>query len=81
MSGWTGGDLLVLNYGEAFIEKPFVSKKPLDVVNVAPMTPAKSQAIRNFRPLPDSLVARLGDRLSCSDTRPFRQDRTCSISP
>jgi FixJ family two-component response regulator len=27
MSGFTGGNLLVLNYGWAFIEKPFVPAK------------------------------------------------------
>ena len=33
MSGYMGGELLVLNYGWAFIDKPFVSKKLVEMVN------------------------------------------------
>jgi DNA-binding NtrC family response regulator len=33
MSGQPGGDLLVLNYGWAFIEKPFVPKKLVEMIN------------------------------------------------
>src|SRR5271165_3491420 len=33
MSSFSGGDLLVLNYGWAFIEKPFVPVKLLEMVN------------------------------------------------
>lgn len=33
MSGNTGGNLLVLNYGWAFIRKPFVARKLVEMVN------------------------------------------------
>jgi FixJ family two-component response regulator len=33
MSGFPGGDLLVLNYGWSYIEKPFVASKLLEMVN------------------------------------------------
>jgi len=48
MSGFSGGDLLVLNYGWAFIEKPFVSKKLLEMIDVVLHTPDKSQGTRHF---------------------------------
>ncbi|MEP6717150.1 MAG: response regulator [Terriglobia bacterium] len=43
MSGYAGGDLLVLNYGWAFIQKPFVPKKLVDMVNAVLQTPDRSQ--------------------------------------
>ena len=36
MSGFAGGDLLVLNYGWAFIDKPFVPKQLVEMVNSCP---------------------------------------------
>jgi two-component system cell cycle sensor histidine kinase/response regulator CckA len=48
MSGYTGGDLLVLNYGWAFIEKPFVPKKLVDMVHVVLYTPDRSQGGHAF---------------------------------
>ena len=48
MSGFTGGDLLVLNYGWAFIEKPFVAVKLLEMVDVVLHTPDKSQGSRHY---------------------------------
>jgi DNA-binding NtrC family response regulator len=44
MSGYPGGDLLVLNYGWAYIEKPFVSQKLLAMVNAVLHSPDKSQS-------------------------------------
>jgi two-component system cell cycle sensor histidine kinase/response regulator CckA len=43
MSGYSGGDLLVLNYGWAFIQKPFVSKKLVEMVNAVLHEPDRSQ--------------------------------------
>jgi DNA-binding NtrC family response regulator len=43
MSGFASGNLLVLNYGWAFIEKPFGPMKLLQMVNVVLHTPDKSQ--------------------------------------
>jgi two-component system cell cycle sensor histidine kinase/response regulator CckA len=43
MSGMTGGNLLVLNYGWAFIEKPFVTEKLLQMIDVVLHSPDKSQ--------------------------------------
>ncbi len=43
MSAFTGGDLLVLNYGWAFIEKPFVPVKLIEMVNRILHTPNRSQ--------------------------------------
>src|SRR5579863_5571107 len=34
MSGLTGGSLLVLNYGWAFLEKPFLADKLLEMIDV-----------------------------------------------
>lgn len=48
MSGYAGGDMLVLNYGWAFIEKPFVSKKLVEMINVVLHTPDKSQGTRQY---------------------------------
>ena len=43
MSGMTDGNLLVLNYGWAFIEKPFVAEKLLHMIDVVLHSPDKSQ--------------------------------------
>jgi CheY-like chemotaxis protein len=48
MSAFTGGNLLVLNYGWSFIEKPFVSKKLLEMVNNVLHTPNKSQSTHEY---------------------------------
>jgi DNA-binding NtrC family response regulator len=48
MSGFTGGNLLVLNYGWSFIEKPFVSKKLLEMVNDVLHSPNKSQGTNEY---------------------------------
>jgi DNA-binding NtrC family response regulator len=48
MSGFTGGDLLVLNYGWAFIDKPFVSKQLVEMVNAVLHSPNKSQGNHSF---------------------------------
>ena len=43
MSGGADGNLLVLNYGWAFIEKPFVSKKLVEMVTDVLHSPDRSQ--------------------------------------
>jgi DNA-binding NtrC family response regulator len=43
MSGGADGNLLVLNYGWAFIEKPFVPKKLVQMVNNVLHSPDRSQ--------------------------------------
>src|ERR1700730_6734417 len=48
MSGFSGGDLLVLNYGWPFIEKPFVPIKLVEMVSSVLHTPDKSQGSRQF---------------------------------
>jgi two-component system cell cycle sensor histidine kinase/response regulator CckA len=48
MSGYSGGDLLVLNYGWAFIEKPFIPNKLVDMVNSVLHTPDRSQGGHAF---------------------------------
>ncbi len=48
MSGFTGGDLLVLNYGWAFIDKPFVPKKLVAMVNDVLHTRNKAQGNHQF---------------------------------
>jgi two-component system, cell cycle sensor histidine kinase and response regulator CckA len=48
MSGFPSGDLLVLNYGWAFIEKPFVPQKLLEMINVVLHTPNKSQGNSHY---------------------------------
>ncbi len=47
MSGFSG-DLLVLNYGWAFIGKPFLTKKLLEMVTEVLHTPDKSQGSNQF---------------------------------
>lgn len=48
MSGMAGGSLLVLNYGWAFIEKPFVKDKLLQMVDVVLHSPDKSQGTKQY---------------------------------
>jgi two-component system cell cycle sensor histidine kinase/response regulator CckA len=48
MSGFGNGDLLVLNYGWAFIDKPFVPKQLVDMVNTVLHTPDRSQGSHHF---------------------------------
>jgi DNA-binding NtrC family response regulator len=48
MSGMEGGNLLVLNYGWAFIEKPFLMDKLLQMINVVLHSPDKSQGSRQY---------------------------------
>jgi DNA-binding NtrC family response regulator len=43
MSGGADGNLLVLNYGWAFIQKPFVPKKLVEMVNDVLHSPDRSQ--------------------------------------
>jgi two-component system cell cycle sensor histidine kinase/response regulator CckA len=43
MSGGTGGSLLVLNYGWAFIQKPFVAVKLVEMVKKVLDSPDRSQ--------------------------------------
>jgi hypothetical protein len=43
MSGLPGGDLLVLNYGWAFIQKPFLVKKLVEMVSAVLDSPNRSQ--------------------------------------
>ena len=48
MSGFPGGFLLVLNYGWAFIEKPFVPAKLIDMVRNVLDKPNRSQGNHQF---------------------------------
>jgi two-component system, cell cycle sensor histidine kinase and response regulator CckA len=49
MSGYSGEDMLILDYGWAFIEKPFVPTKLVEMVNVVLHTPDKSQGVGQIR--------------------------------
>jgi hypothetical protein len=48
MSGFADGDLLVLNYGWAFIQKPFVATKLVEMIDVVLHTRDKSQGSRQY---------------------------------
>ena len=48
MSGYTGGDLLVSTDGWAFITKPFVPTKLVQMINNVLHTPDKSQGVRQY---------------------------------
>jgi two-component system cell cycle sensor histidine kinase/response regulator CckA len=48
MSGMAGGSLLVLNYGWAFIEKPFLTSKLLQMINAVLHSPDKSQGSTEY---------------------------------
>jgi two-component system cell cycle sensor histidine kinase/response regulator CckA len=48
MSGLAGGSMLVLNYGWAYIEKPFLSAKLLEMINVVLHSPNKSQGKNQY---------------------------------
>jgi two-component system cell cycle sensor histidine kinase/response regulator CckA len=48
MSGFPGGNLLVLNYGWSFIEKPFVPAKLVEMVNDVLHTPNKAQDANQY---------------------------------
>jgi two-component system cell cycle sensor histidine kinase/response regulator CckA len=48
MTGYAEGDLLVLNYGWALIDKPFVAKWLVEMINVVLHTPDRSQSSRHY---------------------------------
>jgi two-component system cell cycle sensor histidine kinase/response regulator CckA len=48
MTGYTGGNLLVLNYGWQLIEKPFVASVLREKVNIVLHTPDRSQGVDRF---------------------------------
>jgi len=48
MSGMAGGNLLVLNYGWAYIEKPFVKDTLLQMVDLVLHSPDKSQGSKQY---------------------------------
>jgi two-component system cell cycle sensor histidine kinase/response regulator CckA len=48
MSGAANGSLLVLNYGWAFIEKPFLMKKLIDMVSEVLSSPDRAQSGKEF---------------------------------
>ena len=48
MSGYPGGDLLVLNYGWHFIEKPFLPAQLIEKVNGVLHAPDRSQGDDHF---------------------------------
>jgi len=48
MSGMAGGSMLVLNYGWAFIEKPFLTEKLLGMINVVLHSPNRSQGKNQY---------------------------------
>ena len=48
MSGYPDGDMLFLNYGWHFIEKPFVAAKLVERVNDVLHTPERSQGDDHF---------------------------------
>jgi two-component system cell cycle sensor histidine kinase/response regulator CckA len=54
MSGFPDGHLLVLNYGWAFIGKPFVPQKLVEMINAVLHTPNKSQGSRQYDTRRDS---------------------------
>jgi two-component system cell cycle sensor histidine kinase/response regulator CckA len=54
MSGYSGGDMLVLNYGWAYIQKPFVPTKLVEMINVVLHTPTKSQGNRQYDQMKDT---------------------------
>jgi hypothetical protein len=48
MSSYPDGNLLVLNYGWAFIQKPFVPKKQVEMINSVLHSPDRSQGSYEF---------------------------------
>ena len=48
MSGFPGGNFLVLNFGWAFIEKPFLAAKLLEMIDVVLRSPDKSQGKNQY---------------------------------
>ncbi len=48
MSSFSGGQLLLLNYGWAFLEKPFIAQRLLEMVNAVLHTPDKSQGNHHY---------------------------------
>ena len=54
MSGFAGGNLLVLNYGWSFIEKPLVPSRLLEMVKNVLAAPNKAQSGHKFDTRQDS---------------------------
>ena len=48
MSAYLGGNMLVMNYGWAFLEKPFVASRLLQMVNEVLISPNRSQGTYKF---------------------------------
>jgi DNA-binding NtrC family response regulator len=48
MSAMKGGSMLVLNYGWAYIEKPFVKEKLLQMIDLVLHSPDKSQGSNQY---------------------------------
>jgi DNA-binding response OmpR family regulator len=46
--------MLVLNYGWAYIQKPFVPTKLVEMINVVLHTPTKSQGNRQYDQMKDT---------------------------
>lgn len=65
MSGFSGGDLLVLNYGWAFIDKSSVPKQLVEMVNSVLHSDDKSQGNHKFDTRKDKTV------FSARKRRPF----------
>ena len=58
MSGKANGNLLVLNYGWSFIEKPFVPMKLVEIINEVLHSPDRSQRGDEFNSRKDTSVAK-----------------------
>ena len=78
MSGYAGGDLLVLNYGWAFIEKPFVPTKLVEMINVVLHTPDKSQGTRQYDQIK---VTGHAAQQRCGDERRERMKNNLLLKP
>ena len=59
MSGGVNGNLLVLNYGWAYIQKPFIGEKLLQMVSSVLLSPDRGQHGGDFEPPASRSLVRL----------------------
>jgi len=76
MSGGSNGNLLVLNYGWAFVEKPFVASKLIKMISEVLNSPNRSQpGGQEFDSRKDTKNPNC-DQNKDADAQPVRQQRT-----
>lgn len=81
MSGYDGGSLLVLNYGWAFIQKPFVATKLVEMITSVLHEPDKSQGNRKYDTRKDPAPAKQAESGTQEQTETGGPEKTRTGEP